>query len=297
MAQKLDTIHNVANDAKAGIDEMHLLKRREKIDAWLSPADPSVNQQRAREGRQSGSGEWFLQDTLFSAWRTEPASFLWLNGIPGCGKTVLISAIIDHLQQVEADQGTSQTLLYFYFDFTDSHKQSLYEAIQSLISQLYYKQPRSQKHLDMLWSSCQEGKQQPSTGALSSTLEKMLQDAREVCIVLDALDECESRNRAVALGLRSWLKSLRRENIHLLVTSRPEDDIRSAIESLAVEDEIIRLESNLISGDIYSFIHEQVTQGSDFRRWRDRLEIQQEIESTLREKSNGMYDYRSRVLK
>jgi DNA replication protein DnaC len=60
---------------------------------------------------------------------------LWIYGIPGCGKTILSSAIIENLR---ASLG-SQFVLYFYFDFNNTAKQSLQNMIRSLISQLYTK--------------------------------------------------------------------------------------------------------------------------------------------------------------
>lgn len=249
----------------------------------------------AQERRQEGPGRWFLKGTQFSAWRQEPASFLWLNGIPGCGKTVLSSAIIDYLQQIPNDTRKSHILLYFYFDFTDVRKQSPENAILSLISQLYYKRPQSQKHLDLLWSMCMDGRQLPGLQQLSSIFEKMLQDAGEISILLDALDECQRGDRIEFL---SWLQNLRlqQKNMRLLVTSRPEDDIEAAIKKLAMKDEILRLESHLIADDIHNFIQKQVTSSKDFRRWQNLPEIQWEIKHTLQKKSNGMYDYDSNLI-
>lgn len=272
---------------------MHLQHRKEKIDNWLNATDHYSNQQRACEGRQKGSGQWFLRSTSFSIWRTEPGSFLWLNGIPGCGKTVLSSTIIDHLQQLQQDASDpkkSHILLYFYFDFTDTRKQSLENAVRSLISQLYYERPQTQKHVDLLWSSCKDGRTQPSTQDLTSTFGKMIEDTGDIWIILDALDECSTRDKHPGPGLLIWLRDLyfRQKGLHLLVTSRPEEDVRSVISSFAKEAFIIRLQEDLIADDMFNFIHEQVANGEDFQRWHDHPEVQEEIESTLREKSNGM---------
>lgn len=275
------------------IDGMQLQERQKRIDTWLSAADPSTNQRKAQESRQEGSGQWFLKGTWFSAWRAQPASFLWLNGIPGCGKTVLSSTIIDHLRQEAADSGNSYILLYFYFDFTDIRKQSLEDAIRSLISQLFYKRPQSQKHLDRLWSTCEDGRQQPHNEALLNTFEKMLQDSEEIWLVLDALDECKIRDGPPLPGLLGWLENLHfyQQNVRLLVTSRPEADIRMAIDNFVKVDCKLYLESSLIADDIYKFINNRVTSHNNFSRWRQRPEVQTEIIDTLQAKSIGMYDY------
>ena len=59
--------------------------RFDKVMNWLSPPDPSTNFNIARELRHQRSGQWLLDSDTYSAWKAEPNSFLWLNGIAGCG--------------------------------------------------------------------------------------------------------------------------------------------------------------------------------------------------------------------
>ena len=126
-------------------------ERQNKIDRWLSPPDPSTNHNKALQQRHEGSGLWFLQSHAFAKWRRQRNSFLWLNGIPGCGKTILSSAVIKELNNTLP----SEPLLYFYFTFNDTGKQSLESMVRSLICQLYYKRRDTWSELDSLFSSCQ----------------------------------------------------------------------------------------------------------------------------------------------
>jgi hypothetical protein len=218
-------------------DSMHRrLQKRPDIRAWLSPPDHSIDHQKARDARlHQGPDHWFLKDKIFMNWKTKPASFLWLTGIPGSGKTPLTSAIIDSLQRDTLDpERNSHVLLYFYF----SDKQSFDSTIRSLVTQLHENHEQAQKHLNLLWSSCQDGRQQPSAEVLSSIFKKMLEDAGEVWMVLESLDKCGFRDDTSKPGLFWWLSSVHshQTNLHLLVTSRPEEDIRSAIETFAEGD-------------------------------------------------------------
>lgn len=228
------------------------------IDAWLSPPDHLFSQQKARIGRQEGSGQWFIRETIFTTWKTEPPSFLWLSGGPGCGKTVLSSTIIDHLQQHASDFVNPNILLYFYFTFSDLHQRSLESAIRSLVSQLYREQPQSQNRLDMLWSTCKDGTVQPSAQDLFSTFENMLQDAGETWLILDALDECGSQDGRSVPELLTWLQDLHshQTNLHLLVTSRPDEVINSAISSFAGTECIFNLDGDVMVEGLRSFVHE-----------------------------------------
>ncbi len=127
----------------------------DQIDKWLSPADPSTNYNESLKKRHDGTGQWLLQDTRYSRWKKEPSSFLWLNGIPGCGKTVLSSTVI---QNLESDAAVN-TILYFYFTFTDTSKQALEHAIRTLTSQLYHSsQPDARKYLDKCFASHDSGR-------------------------------------------------------------------------------------------------------------------------------------------
>ena len=93
-------------------------EKLEAIRRWLCAPDPSENYHKALKQQQPGTGEWFLDSKEFSNWKSEPASFLWLYGIPGCGKTILSSTVIDHvIEYCQADVG--KVVAYFYFSFME----------------------------------------------------------------------------------------------------------------------------------------------------------------------------------
>jgi hypothetical protein len=62
---------------------------RNAIVGWLSNTDPFLNHSVAREKRESATGNWFIKGDTYKEWLNNPNSFLWLHGIPGCGKSVL----------------------------------------------------------------------------------------------------------------------------------------------------------------------------------------------------------------
>ncbi|KAI0435273.1 hypothetical protein F5Y09DRAFT_349521 [Xylaria sp. FL1042] len=167
-------------DLKTGIHFDHIISK------WLSPPNPSTNYNNALKSRHPGSGKWFLNHAAYSRWKSHAGSFLWLHGIPGCGKTVLSSTIVEGL--------TSRDSLYFYFDFNDTSKQKFDMTLRSLISQLYDKNQDARACLDSLYSSCSNGSQQPSLTLLSDAFRSMAKKAGEIWLVLDALDECITRN-------------------------------------------------------------------------------------------------------
>jgi len=62
---------------------------RNQILKWLSNTDPTINHNAACEKHEPQTGNWFIQGKDYSQWKETPSSFLWLHGIPGCGKTIL----------------------------------------------------------------------------------------------------------------------------------------------------------------------------------------------------------------
>ena len=76
---------------RSSIRDVAFEQRRENIERWLSPPNPSINYNRALQERQKGTGLWFLQSHVYTQWKAQRNSALWLYGKPGSGKTILSS--------------------------------------------------------------------------------------------------------------------------------------------------------------------------------------------------------------
>jgi DNA replication protein DnaC len=93
----LNIVRFAARETKEVVESLQADGHARALTDWLLPADPSTNFNRALGQRHHGSGQWFLEGKAYSAWKKEDNSFLWLYGIPGCGKTILSSIIIEDL--------------------------------------------------------------------------------------------------------------------------------------------------------------------------------------------------------
>lgn len=283
----MTNIRLTAEETESSIYQLHLDSRQQNVMKWLSSPDSLINYDEALKQRHQGSGLWFLHHSIFTQWKTRPNSFLWLYGIPGCGKTIISSAIIENLDR---NISQSRVLLYFYFNFNDTSKQSLESMIRSLISQLFHKREDTRKHLDSLFSSCNDGDRQPTTESLCKSLLLMIQQTDEVWIVLDALDECRTRKGTETEGLLSWMKGLLSvpRNAHLLITNRHEEDIESALIKWASSEDMMCIQSKLVTDDIREYVYDRTRKGDGFRRWQSWPKVQKEIETSLVEKVDGM---------
>ena len=46
----------------------------------MSPPDPSINHNTARDAHHEGSAKWFIHGDTFQRWKTETGSLLWVHG-------------------------------------------------------------------------------------------------------------------------------------------------------------------------------------------------------------------------
>ncbi|KAL8638995.1 MAG: hypothetical protein Q9228_003911, partial [Teloschistes exilis] len=217
----IKTMNKEVNENTVRITDIQITERHEKIRQWLNAPDPSLNYNRALKDRQVNTGGWFFRSNSYGKWLSKSGSLLWLYGIPGCGKTILSSTIIQNT--IEHCQSRASTaVLYFYFDFNDVEKQRHEKMIRSLIVQLFLQRTRTSQALEALYLSSMNGERQPTSETLLKTLQQML-GFEDTYIVIDALDECLERHE-----LMENIEELTRwtgEKLHILITSRPESII------------------------------------------------------------------------
>lgn len=130
------------------------------------------------------------------------------------------------------------------------------------------------------------GERQPTSDTLLITLRQMIQEFDETFVILDALDECKERQNLLEDidEIIAWKIG----KLHILATSRRENDIIESLEPLLSDKNIICIQSELVTDDIRTYIHERLRTDRRLRRWQKKPEVQREIETTLMGKSHGM---------
>ncbi|KAI7284250.1 hypothetical protein KC345_g2374 [Hortaea werneckii] len=249
------------------------------IQEQLVPPDPFVNLRKALKLRSPNTGKWYLQGAHFEACKAQSSYFGWLHGSAGSGKTILSASIIDSLQQF-CRKDPARSLAFFFFDFNDAAKQDANNMVKSLLSQCLERCTRIPDAVRLLSPTASE---QELLDALKATI-----DASPASfVVLDALDECNNRERLFEIleEMQSWGN----KSLHVLVTSRREADIEDALEDLVLPENKNCLESSLVDADIRTYVHERLTENKSFRRWQGDPEIREEIERTLGKQARGMF--------
>lgn len=282
MSGQLDVIESTAGEIRTSVDAIRSDSHFEKIKKWLSPPDTSSNSNHARGKRHTGTGAWFLDSTAFREWRLGTRQHLWLYGIPGCGKTVLSSTVLDHLAQMD-----DRTTLDFFFDFSDKAKQKPDDMCRSLAFQLYTRRVESRKELDSLLTSHDNGRKLPTTELLFECLLKMMQISGKVCIIIDALDECATRNDLIA-RVKTLTSSPELAQVQVITTSRPDEEFVRDLRPCLGEHSCISIDRESVNADIRSYIGARLGKSKEFSKWTSMPSVLQKIQDEVGGKADGM---------
>jgi hypothetical protein len=261
-------------------------ERLGKICGWLSAIDPSTNYHKAHKQRQADTGLWLLESAKFTEWKENAASRLWLYGIPGCGKTILSSTIIEHLlQQCQDNVGT--VTAYFYFDFKDAQKQDPELMLGSLLCQLLQRSSTIPRGVDALFSFCHNGQRRPSVYTLLEATRQAAQEFTQIYVVLDALDECTQRSEL--MDMLETVAGWQLGNLHLLMTSRKERNIEKSLENYVKEEDTVCLQRDVVDHDIQQYVQQRLRDDKGLAKWNKDATVRQEIEAALVRGACGMY--------
>src|ERR1700761_2555604 len=263
-------------------------KEQEKLSAicqwlWNSTPDPSSNYGSALKLRLKHTGLWFLEGQKYAFWKAKPTSYIWLYGMPGCGKTILSSSIIEQLVS-HVGNDPCRAVVYFYFDF--KALTTVEQMLKSILAQLAQRCLKLPIGLDSLYSNCGDGLQQPSLQLIKTALQKTLSAFVDVYMVLDALDESENRPQLMETirEISEWGE----ESLHLLLTSRKERDIEDTLESIIPRDYFISLRTDVVDNDIRTYVTYRLSVDKTLRKWYSDQTMREEISSALMKKSMGM---------
>ena len=261
---KVKDIHHIIHDEKDA-----------KIIQWLKKVDPESNHVAACKKREPSTGEWFVLSSEFSHWLL-PKRSLWLHGIPGAGKTVLCSTIIE---SVKSRCPRNAACLYFYFDFSDGQKKIVRNMLCSFLAQLCWDEVPSQ--VRGLYERCQNGTREATDDQLIETLFEIANNGRLIYLIVDALDE--SSEREILLNV---IQQIMHSNcdINLLVTSRKEHDIETELKGCV--HHIVSMEDKRVDPDIELHIHQCLHNDRDLCKWD--AAVKQEIVECLTSGVHGM---------
>lgn len=286
--QDLGTLYHGVHSELTEIHKVQLNDERQKLLDWLGwSGDPSTNHNNAVKKREPETGAWFLESNEFYTWMRSHG-FLWLHGIPGCGKTILCSTIIEAVKEVCFESATHK-LAYFYFDFQNTEKQNMDITIRSLLRQLCAGEMQLPQEVQIMYDRYKGSGLRPTVEELNLALLSLIDYlGKEIYIIMDALDEfpekSQDSNRQELLDQIKHMVEHPSQQLHILVTSRNEPDIRTTLSDLAGKG--ISIQSSKVDADIRLFVR-TCLEKDPFHRLP--VSVKKSIEARLGEGACGMF--------
>jgi hypothetical protein len=202
------------------------------------------------------------------------------------------SSIIKHLKE-SYGENPQVALAYFYFRFDDPEKPNTMALIRSLIKQLYCYRPNTPEAVEALHKYRENG-QNPEQDDLRNALMATIRGFSGVYLVLDALDEysLEVSDRKKLLDFIRQIQGSQLKNLHILCTSRREQDIEKAFKTFFPDSAPANVDISLITYrrkvDYDIGLNIDKTLASEtYNEWSE--ELKKEVRQALVERADGMY--------
>ncbi|KAF2239008.1 hypothetical protein EV356DRAFT_504364 [Viridothelium virens] len=205
-------------------ERSHRRQEYKSIEADISPKTYGDALYRFRARIAEEAAKWLIEDTTFNKWldlSDTSTKVLWLEGIPGAGKTFLSCTVTDEAR-------TLGLVIFTFLSYTLSSTTTALSIIQSLIFQL------ASNHEDLQAVLTQSSHEDLKYNIDSATrlLTTLAACAGPVYFIIDGLDEVEELERGRFLKrLLGALESCK--DAKILVSSRPEADLEKILEETA----------------------------------------------------------------
>lgn len=262
------------------IDQRQKDQGRLEILSWLTRVDYASDQNDFINRRQAGTGQWLLDSPEFQRWLCSVGydqQVLFCPGIPGAGKTILTSIVIDALT-ARFESCKNVGIAYIYCNFRRQAEQKAEDLLISLLKQLAHGPPMIPADIKSLFEKHKYKGTRPTFHEISQVLRTTIGLYSNVWIVLDALDECSCRSRFLPeiMKLRSTL------GVKIFATSRFNSEI------IGIFGDSISLEIRASPEDIHGYIDGHLPQLTSFVAKNPLL--QKEIRHGIVQAVDGMYD-------
>ncbi|KAG5802854.1 hypothetical protein H9Q71_012563 [Fusarium xylarioides] len=217
----LSQIHETVLQSDTNIREVKRkmdLKEDVEILEWLTPVNYGPQQSDHFSQRQEGTCEWLLSSKEFQDW-VDTRKTLFCPGVPGAGKTILTSIVINELTTRFGDDDTVG-IAFIYGNYRQHDEQKLDHLLKSLLKQLVQGQSSMPASLKALYDKHNVRKTRTSVEEVSATIHSISGLYSRIFIVFDALDELKETDGCRNRFLDEIFKLQAQYSAKLFTTSR-----------------------------------------------------------------------------
>jgi ankyrin repeat protein len=261
-------------------------KERELLLGRLSKEDFLVKHRHVLSTHSKGTALWAVQMLQDLGWKTELATrTLWCHGMPGSGKTVTFSVMVDQLKNWAPFQ--NGIVAAVYLDYKSTHIHDLSTVLAGMIKQLVETSCRSSqldsalKEMEQAFAIRKQGSY--TIGDMTELLRKFSDSGHKITLCFDGLDETSDTFRT---ALSRWISEAASIfSLRTLLMSRSHIEIRHRTEifderQLIVPDTDIEasLKAKIGQTDFGSLLPDDMSPG-----------LIDEIVSAIISRSKGMF--------
>ncbi|KAJ7136752.1 ankyrin repeat-containing domain protein [Mycena epipterygia] len=269
----LNSVRDVANEQQKHNEDV----KRQMIIEWMSPINFFQRQADIFSNLQPGTGQWLLANPRFKNWESRPGQILWCRGIPGAGKTVLASLVVNHLT-IHLRNTTGVACACVYLNHKETESQTPTNILASIWKQLVVGNPLPPS-VHELYKHHRERDTRPSSDEVFKILRSAVAEHSKIFFVVDALDEYPEDERNILLEYLGML----RPAVNLMITSRPHV-------SLGCFPSLETIEIRATEGDIRQYLDMHILKSKRLSKHVEtRPELREEIQSNIISNVDGMF--------
>ncbi|KAF4438156.1 ankyrin repeat protein [Fusarium austroafricanum] len=268
----LDTKVNQLSDGVQDMRFRQLNQEHQAILDWLTPVDYGTQQSDYLRKQQPGTGQWLLESKGYQAWLKTSKQTLFCPGIPGAGKTILTSIIINDLHKRYEDE-VCIGVAYLYCSFQRRDEQTADDLLAGLLKQLSQESPSLPYSIKALYDQHKSKRTRPSFDEISRTLHSVVAKYSRVFFIIDALDECQTSNDCRKSFLTEIFKIQAKSGANIFAASRSIPEITEIFEGSIVQE--IRASED----DVRRYLNSHMSRLPSFVSRNERL--QEEIKAGI----------------
>ncbi|OTA91628.1 hypothetical protein M434DRAFT_342239 [Hypoxylon sp. CO27-5] len=284
---------------------------KRRILGWLKPnVDMYEFHSEQHDKQEDETCEWITNSRGWKQWLDGGSSgpggykrFIWIYGIPGAGKTVLASFLIDNIAKYCRATGYS-----YYYCHNERNQEETTSLLRWIVGDL-------SRQIDRFIPKELEQMNESGKYDLNRLLDCLLvitrqfqRVGRRVYLVVDAVDESKKPRARLLDILIKIGTDPSFEYVSLLMTSRDEQDIRSAMSEIGdvggllptIEDRSsayiidsatpytsITMSNGDVMRAIEKYVKKQVARNVRFKAWTP--EFRERVEKELARNARGMF--------
>ena len=279
----LEGMRSELKDRHEAATRIEINKERQKILNSFAKVDSRNNHNMSRKLRSPGTGLWLTEGQEFRQWLETDNARLWFYGIPGAGKTVLASSVIEEALRIS---GPNAAVAFFYCDYKDAATQDLSNILGSLVQQFAKQDEASFAKLRQFYTTNNPDHRldvKYDSEDLLDLMRAVTLPFNCAMIIVDGLDEC-GKNTPMVVDALTALNDGVNVTVKTIFLSRDEIEIRERL------DRYTKVSIAARSSDLRLYVAAEIELRMREKRLRIKDQsLREHILERLVEGADGMY--------